>query len=86
MLKLGYIIYFQYITDKFIIMTKKSKIFETIKTSKISEPFTVKDINLNCDNLIKKSHSFPSKHCEGNPGNNTVYFKRIKRGKYSLVK
>lgn len=63
---------------------KNSLIFETIKNSNLPETFSVKDVNEVCNNLLLKSKSFLSKHCLDNPGNYTVYFKRISRGLYSI--
>jgi len=64
---------------------KKSTIVETIKNSKLPQHFSVNDVNKYCDNLLIKSPSFLSKHCENNPGNYNVYFKRINTGSYSLL-
>ncbi len=64
---------------------RKSKIVETIKNSKLPKHFSVNDVNRICNNLLIKSPSFLSKHCEGNPLEYNVYFKRIERGLYSLI-
>ena len=71
-------------------MKKKSKLFEIILKSYVNkhlkEPFSVKDINMVCNNILVKSPSFVSKHCEGNPGGYSEYFKRVSRGNYKIVK
>ncbi len=70
-------------------MKRKSLIFETIFNSYLSgiltEPFSVKDINRFCNNLLIKSPTFISKHCEGNPEGYTEYFKRTSKGKYIIM-
>lgn len=70
-------------------MARQSKIFTAINVSvtngKLKQPFTVPTVNLSCNNLLEKSHSFLSKHRKGNPGGYTVYFVRDKNGKYSLI-
>ena len=69
-------------------MARQSNIFLTIKSSvitgKLKQPFTVADVNVNCNNLLAKSSSFLSKHRKGNPGGYTVYFVQGKDGKYSI--
>ena len=69
-------------------MKKKSKLFEIILKSylnkQLKEPFSVKEINIVCDNILNKSPSFVSKHCEGNPGGYSEYFKRVSRGTYII--
>jgi hypothetical protein len=68
-------------------MYKKSKILveiqRLVQSGKLKKEFTVADIN-NVSKIIKSSPSFLSKHCEKNSGEYSEYFKRIKRGLYSL--
>ena len=66
-------------------MKKKSLIFESILNSSLKEKsFSVKDINEFCNDLLFKSPSFISKHCEDNPGGYSEYFKRVSRGIYII--
>jgi|TARA_B110000879_G_C11136816_1_gene498503 hypothetical protein len=69
-------------------MARQSKIFEgiqlAIQNGKLKEPFSVRDINAFCDNLLAKSPSFLSKHCKDNPGGYKVYFVRSFEGRYCL--
>ena len=67
-----------------------SNLYETIKKAvvigKLKEPFSVKDVNTNCNGLLNKSKSFLSKHSNNNPGNYSVYFFKVSKGKYKLQK
>lgn len=66
-------------------MKRKSLFFEIILNSSLKEKsFSVKDINEICNDLLSKSPSFISKHCIGNPGEYSEYFKRISRGIYVI--
>lgn len=66
-------------------MKIKSLFFEIILNSSLKEKsFSVKDINEYCNELLLKSPSFISKHCEGNPGGYSEYFKRVGRGIYVI--
>ena len=61
----------------------RSKLFDRIQKKVLRnslKAFRVKDVR----NILTKSPSFLSKHCEGNPGNYTPYFKKIDTGLYSL--
>lgn len=75
---------------------KKSNIYSTlvqlINSKLLNKPFTVSDINRECNGLLKKSPSFLSKHRVGNPGGHTEYFIRVKdssgsekRGYYWII-
>jgi hypothetical protein len=65
-----------------------SKIQRAIKSlvdsGDLKQPFRVADVNSIDQNILGKSPSFLSKHCEGNPGGYRVYYKRVERGKYNL--
>ena len=69
-------------------MARQSNIFEGIKLAvqngKLKEPFSVRDVNAFCDNLLAKSPSFLSKHSKDNPGGYKVYFVRSFKGRYCL--
>jgi len=71
-------------------MSKQSEIFnrisEAVRNHSLTEPFTVNDVNIECDNFLAKSPSFLSKHCKDNPGNRKVYFERVNKGLYRLYK
>jgi hypothetical protein len=68
---------------------KKSNIAITIQkavsNTSLPQPFSVADVNRNCNDLLSKSPAFLSKHTKGNPGNYTPYFMRVARGKYKLI-
>ena len=52
-----------------------------IITEKVTEPFSVNDLG----EILNKSPAFLSKHCDTNPGKYEPYFKRVSRGRYSLI-
>ena len=61
----------------------RSKLFDQIRKKVFRnnlKVFRVKDVQ----SILTKSPSFLSKHCEGNPGEHTAYFKKICKGLYSL--
>lgn len=68
---------------------KKSNIAITIQKAAASktlpQPFSVADVNRNCNDVLSKSPSFLSKHAKGNPGNHKPYFIRVVSGKYKLI-
>jgi hypothetical protein len=67
-----------------------SNLYDTIKKAviigKLKEPFSVKDVNTNCNGLLNKSKSFLSKHSNNNTSNYSVYFFKVSKGKYKLQK
>jgi len=69
---------------------RKSKLFEGIvegiKSKGLKEPFSVDDVNIYCNDLLKKSPAFLGKHSVGNPGKYSEFFVRISKGKYCLNK
>jgi len=69
-------------------MARQSKIFKriqlAIQNGKLKEPFSVRDVNAFCDNLLAKSPSFLSKHSKDNPGGYKVYFVRSVAGRYFI--
>lgn len=56
-----------------------------VSTKKMVQPFSVKDVNNQCSNLLSNSPYFLSKHAKGNPGGYTEYFVRVSKGKYKLI-
>jgi hypothetical protein len=58
---------------------------KAVANNSLSQPFSVSDVNRNCNELLVKSPSFLSKHTKGNPGNFKPYFIRFSRGKYLLI-
>jgi len=56
-----------------------------IANKRLPQPFSVADVNRNCNGLLEKSPAFLSKHAKGNPGNHTPYFVRVARGKYKII-
>ena len=69
-------------------MASQSKIFEGIKLAvqngKLKEPFSVRDVNAFCDNVLAKSPQFLTKHRKDNPGGYKVYFVRTFAGRYCI--
>ena len=66
-------------------MVNSSKTFFKIKScSNLKKSFRVNDVNGCCNNLLKLSPSFLSKHRVGNPSGYTEYFFRISRGLYQI--
>ena len=67
---------------------RKSKLLDGIRngiqTKKLTQPFSVDDVNQACNNLLVKSTAFLGKHAVGNPGGYTEFFIRNSKGKYSL--
>jgi hypothetical protein len=65
-----------------------SKIVNSINQAVIAgilaQPFTVKDVNQKCVNILKKSSSFLSKHAKNNPGGYSVYFIKVSKGRYKM--
>jgi hypothetical protein len=70
-------------------LVKKSNIAititEAVASKRLPQPFTVADVNRNCNGLLDRSPAFLSKHAKGNPGNHTPYFVRVARGKYKII-
>ena len=68
---------------------RKSKISitirEAVENKRLPQPFSVADVNRNCNGLLDRSPSFLSKHAKGNPGNYTPYFVSVARGKYKII-
>lgn len=60
-------------------------ISEAVASKRLSQPFSVADVNTYCHGLLDKSPAFLSKHAKGNPGNHKAYFIRVARGKYKLI-
>lgn len=69
---------------------RKSKLYDGIRDAvsakKLNEPFSVDDVNRNCNNLLSKSAAFLGKHSKGNPGKYSELFIRVSKGKYKLNK
>lgn len=64
---------------------RNSRLLNTITNSKtLPKQFRVSDVNKFCNNILIKSESFLSKHCDENPNNNTIYFIRVGIGLYTL--
>lgn len=64
---------------------RNSKILNTIiNYQTLPKQFRVSDVNKFCNNILIKSPSFLSKHCNENPNNNTIFFVRVGVGLYSL--
>jgi hypothetical protein len=60
-------------------------ISEAAENKRLTQPFSVADVNRNCNGVLEKSPAFLSKHTKGNPGNYTPYFVRVARGKYKII-
>lgn len=56
------------------------KIKKCVRKKSVKKTFRVADFY-----FLIQSKSFLSKHCDGNPGNNTAFFVRISRGLYRLI-
>ena len=65
-----------------------SRIYNSIKkcisNDHLKEPFRVSDVNRCCNEILKKSPSFLSKHRVGNSGGYREYFVRLEIGLYRL--
>ncbi len=68
-------------------MAKQSKIFNEIQrlvlSGELPMEFNVSDIK-KVSKIIENSSPFLSKHRENNPGKHTPYFKRVRRGVYTI--
>lgn len=59
-----------------------------VENGSLSEPFSNASIN-QISTILKKSHSFLSKHCKGAPNNYNKFFERVGQsgsGLYRLIR
>ena len=71
-------------------MTKQKlyhSILKAIKNGKLMEPFSSNDVKMACPGFDEKTYAvFLPKHRRGNPGNNSVLFERISKGRYKVIR
>jgi hypothetical protein len=64
-----------------------STIVQTIKSGKLKEPFTIRDLIRACPNLkVSTCHTFPNKHRQNNPSKTSELFILISPGKFKLIR
>ena len=62
-------------------------ILKAIKNGKLPEPFSSNDVKIACLGFAEKTYPvFLPKHRRGNPGNNSVLFERISKGRYKVIR
>ena len=63
-----------------------TSIREAVAAGRLNQPFRAADVKAACPGWANSTYStFLSKHCQGNPGGNTVHFVWVARGLYRLA-
>ena len=63
-----------------------TSIDKALQKGTLQQPFGSSDFKVACPGFAENTyHTFLSKHSVCNPGRNTEYFKRVKRGLYNRI-